>query len=367
MNDSRTPRMVKQSYIVRFVTPAFLGDAEQNGAWRTPPFKALLRQWWRIVAAQSHNYDHHKLRQTEGRLFGNAWLENNFSKSQVRLRLDRWQNGTSNQWPIPDPKVLHPEVTNPVGNPLLVGSHLYLGYGPLTFAAGNTRLKANAAIQSNECAELTMIYSDSSGFNNILQLINWFGTVGGRSRNGWGSFLLESQSENHSLDGLDKLNQEHPILNKFARSLSECLKLDWPHALGKSDNGKLLIWKTNSSFGNWWDVMKELARVKIAFRTALHFNPDRHHRIDQRHLLAYPVTHHNFNPWGNQSRIANQLRFKVIIEKNQFIGIAYHLPCSIPKELQDALVQADRNWINEQQLSIWQTVHRKLDAEMQRI
>ena len=40
--------VVKQSYTVRFTTPAFLGDAEQNGAWRTPPFKALLRQWWRV-------------------------------------------------------------------------------------------------------------------------------------------------------------------------------------------------------------------------------------------------------------------------------------------------------------------------------
>jgi CRISPR-associated protein Cmr1 len=39
-------RMVKQTYTVRFVTPAFLGNVEQQGQWRTPPFKALLRQWW---------------------------------------------------------------------------------------------------------------------------------------------------------------------------------------------------------------------------------------------------------------------------------------------------------------------------------
>ncbi len=47
--------MVKQLYTVSFVTPAFLGDAEQNGAWRTPPFKILLRQWWRVAAAKEHN------------------------------------------------------------------------------------------------------------------------------------------------------------------------------------------------------------------------------------------------------------------------------------------------------------------------
>jgi CRISPR-associated protein Cmr1 len=38
--------MTETSYTVRFVTPAFLGDADQKGRWRTPPFKALIRQWW---------------------------------------------------------------------------------------------------------------------------------------------------------------------------------------------------------------------------------------------------------------------------------------------------------------------------------
>ena len=67
--------MIKQCYTVSFVTPAFLGDAEQNGAWRTPPFKALLRQWWRVAAAKDHDYNYAKLREAEGRLFGNAWLD----------------------------------------------------------------------------------------------------------------------------------------------------------------------------------------------------------------------------------------------------------------------------------------------------
>ncbi|MDQ5911229.1 MAG: CRISPR-associated protein Cmr1 [Pseudomonadota bacterium] len=359
--------MVKKTYTVRFTTPAFLGDAEQNGAWRTPPFKALLRQWWRVAAAKSHGYDSARLREAEGRLFGNAWLENNFSQSQVRLRLDRWQAGTLNQWPIPDPTVTHPKVTNPAGNPRPVGSHLYLGYGPLNFGQGNTRLKANAAIQVNEHAQLTTIFPDSLALIDIFQLIHWFGALGGRSRNGWGSFLLENSSETDALQGLDKLNQHNPILKEIARPLSECLQKDWPHALGKSENGKLLIWKTTNSFPNWRDAMKELARVKIAFRTALCFSPDRKNRVDQRHLLAYPVTHHNFNPWGTKSRIANQLRFKVIIENQQWVGIAYHLPCAISGELLNALLPNDRKWINQQQLSTWQTVHQKLDAEMQRI
>ncbi len=44
-------RKIEHRYTVRFLTPAFLGDAEQNGRWRTPPFKAQLRQWWRVAYA----------------------------------------------------------------------------------------------------------------------------------------------------------------------------------------------------------------------------------------------------------------------------------------------------------------------------
>lgn len=38
--------MKRFEYQVKFLTPAFLGDAEQSGRWRTPPLKTLLRQWW---------------------------------------------------------------------------------------------------------------------------------------------------------------------------------------------------------------------------------------------------------------------------------------------------------------------------------
>ena len=30
--------MQRMTYRIRFLTPAFLGNAEQSGQWRTPPF-----------------------------------------------------------------------------------------------------------------------------------------------------------------------------------------------------------------------------------------------------------------------------------------------------------------------------------------
>ena len=68
--------MQQREYTVRFTTPAFPGNAEQSGQWRTPPFKALLRQWWRVAWAASNQFNVNvtEMRQAEGLLFGNAWL-----------------------------------------------------------------------------------------------------------------------------------------------------------------------------------------------------------------------------------------------------------------------------------------------------
>lgn len=362
--------MIKQSYTVRFVTPAFLGNAEQQGQWRTPPFKALLRQWWRVAAAKDYGYNHQRLREAEGRLFGNAWIENDFRKSEVRFRLDRWSKAKESKIPKLG-SVCHPEVTHaalpacPDGKGRMIEAGLYLGYGPIQ--------KTNAAIQADDRAELHLAYPEGlTALADVFQLIQWFGTIGGRSRNGWGSLLLEGSE----LDGLEMLNQSTKLLKRLAKPLEKCLDLDWPHAFGKDDNG-LLIWKSNMTHNTWREAMVELARAKIAFRTNLAFIKDKG-KLDQRHVLAYPVTHHAVNAWEKykvawssstrNGRLANQLRFKVTKNaEGKYLGLAYHLPCGIPSELLNAISTADRAWIVGQQLSVWQNVHEILGQQMQRI
>ncbi|MGH6893265.1 MAG: CRISPR-associated ring nuclease Csm6 [Dongiaceae bacterium] len=113
--------MKKLEYTVRFTSPAFL--AEQNGQWRTPPFKALLRQWWRVAYAAEHAFpkDTKAMRHEEGVLFGHAWLEDDRDvrggkiaarKSLVRIRLDRWDEGKLRSWQSLS-TVTHPEVKFP--------------------------------------------------------------------------------------------------------------------------------------------------------------------------------------------------------------------------------------------------------------
>ncbi len=162
--------MKKLEYKVTFVTPAFLGNASQDGQWCTPPFKALLRQWWRLVYTADHafNVDPSIMRREEGLLFGNAWLSHreherevaDHRKSLVRIRVDRWDKGKLRGWQgLEQHSVFHPE-TEKTG--FKIGPHAYLGYGPLD-GRDNTRFdrKRNAAIQVGECATLSFALAES--------------------------------------------------------------------------------------------------------------------------------------------------------------------------------------------------------------
>jgi CRISPR-associated protein Cmr1 len=351
------PRMRVLRLQVRFLTPAFLGDAEQNGRWRTPPFKAQLRQWWRVAYAADHGFDVNveHMRREEGLLFGNAWLENDFRKSLVRLRLQHWRHGSlkAAQWPA-DAAVTHPEVKNRDGKNVPVGSALYLGYGPLIYDNQRraTGLKANAAIQAGEAVELAAAFPMSDGDETLkllveenaprieraLWLMDRYGAVGGRSRNGWGSYALESA---------EPLTGAVPL-----RDWPQCLDLDWPHAIGRDEKGPL-IWVTEPHV-DWKALMKTLAVIKIGLRTQFRFTSGSGAAApESRHWLSYPVTKHDVRSWG-QLRLPNQLRFKVRqAADGKLVGVIFHMP-----HLPPSAFQPDRAVIKE----VWRCVHQFLDA-----
>jgi CRISPR-associated protein Cmr1 len=352
--------MQKLELTVRFNTPAFLGNAEQNGQWRTPPFKALLRQWWRITAANGFGYDSERLRIAEGRLFGTAG-DGESRQSAIRLRLDRWDEGKlkRTQWQgVQEVRVSHPEVTNQQGQVMRIGAELYLGYGPLVYQQGATSLRANAAIQADESAKLNLAWPKCvSALSDTLQLVHWFGNIGGRSRNGWGSLALFGQG----IESVEVPKASDPLINRISLSLDQCLRRDWPHALGKDERG-LMVWKSQQEFATWRDAMTGLAKAKIGFRTSLKFTAGRNGPFESRHLLAYPVTNHNVGTFPREARLGNQLRFKVVktAKNGKFTAIIFHLPCALPHELAQKLGASKPS--SEQQAAIWSRVHAWLDA-----
>jgi len=290
------------------------------------------------------------MRNEEGVLFGHAWLDDDRDdrgnvvaarRSVVRLRLNRWKRGEQTRWK-PLEKVFHPEVK------FAIGSDLYLGYGPVTLRRGEKkpRLKGNAAIQAEEEARLSLAVplEQARRLIRAVWLMDRYGTLGGRSRNGWGSACFDEIDA----DGKESATRSVPL-----RPWRDCLDLDWPHAIGRDDHGPL-IWETEGR-EDWQSVMRDLAIVKIGLRTQFVFpgaKPPHPAPLD-RHWLSYPITRHWTKPWGRNLRLPNTLRFKVRQGGDgKLHGVIFHVPCVPPHRF-----LPDRRAIE----SVWERVHQLLD------
>ena len=324
--------MKKLEYKVTLTTPAFLGNAGQTGQWRTPPFKALLRHWWRVAVAKKHDYNCGEIREVEGQLFGNAWLDSGPTRSLVRMRLDRWSEGSSD-W----------QTLEKIGaGKNRVAADLYLGYGPVKYDR-NTKLSRlqNAALQAGHFATLSLAVPEEyeEDINNALALIHRFGTVGGRSRNGWGSVSLEPEPK----DGPPEFE-----LGAFTSPLEDALKWDWPHAIGVDTNGRPLIWETAPAT-DWKGAMKTLGKLRKELNSKFK---------SHRRWLNYPVTGLSVREFPEHGRLPNSLRFKVVMTpagngNNRIAGLVFHTPCLPPPDFKP----------DGELIEVWKKVHQFLDGQ----
>ena len=310
--------MIKCSYTVRFLTPAFLGDAEQNGAWRTPPFKALLRQWWRVAVAKSFEYDCARIREAEGRLFGNAWLEatedekargikSHHSKSLVRLRLSQWTSGTQ--------KGVTPESDSP--------EMKYVAWGLIGRGAGSPDRTAlmDAVTKSTEgSATLSLAFPEASrpAIETALSLMQHFGALGSRSRNGWGSFTLEPPHDSGAINSI------HELAMTVALPLDQCLNRPWPASLAMDDG--LLVWESETEFTTWGKVMLAVSHTKKEMRKRLTLNRG---SLSERHVLGLPVK--DSDPVGDKdTRMPSPIRFKVFCRGKNLAYRVVAMPHGLP-------------------------------------
>jgi CRISPR-associated protein Cmr1 len=250
---------------------------------------------------------------------------------------------------------------------------LYLGYGPI---GGQTRnaidVKAPAQTFKIRCPE-----EHAAAMQKAMQLAAWFGTLGSRSRNGWGSLEITG-ADSTELLGFSALGSVDAIQSvTVPRLLSSCLDNEWRHAVGASADGAPAIWRlfklgpkndkgqtTLVAFTSWEEAMRELARIKIAVRTAPYFKFQNggnqgHSSPLPRHVLSYPTgSKHSVsaNNWGQTGRMASQVLFKVHRRETGFVATIAHFPTRIPHHMANRLQLPD-------QVSVWQEVHRLLDAE----
>jgi len=361
--------MKELEYELRFTTPAFLGNADQSGQWRTPPIKALLRQWWR-VRSWSPQQNWQSMREAEGRLFGNAWIEKNgkaaHCKSPIRMRLEpNWMLGTlrDQQWP----NDFSPVQTTRAGG--TVPADLYLGYGPIQRTRGVRKIRTAIDPETSAWLRFLLPRDHSDEIEKTLTLIHWFGAVGSRSRNGWGSMQLLARGE---APALPPLRRSDALLNEVSRHWHDCHELEWPHAIGSDEDGPL-IWCTED-VDHWRQAIGALANVRVAVRRAAKAIRNPGGKAAALHYLGYPAGTGKQNPWAldvvgerDKLRLASPLRFKVMpSDGGRVRGIVVHLPCALPEAFLGALRdQSDRAWLADRAnlRPAWKEIHATLDNE----
>lgn len=316
--------MTQQRLTLRFITPAFLGDADQTGQWRTPPFKAQLRHWWRFLKAGQFSLDADRLRQAEGRIFGSAADASNSQQSQVRIRLNHWQQGT-----LQDAPQLGQTTLQGKNKTQSLSAALYAGYGPVSQSG---KLANPPAIAANAEAELRLAWPAhlDADLTQTLALMHRYGTVGGRSRNGWGSYALVG----------DLPTPQLPL-----GDWRDGMKHDWPHTLGQDESGPL-SWQSRPQ-ACWEDALGLLAQMRADLNRAVTLRP----------ALSHPVAKQSLPRWSGNDRVPSSLRFKVIARNDTFLACIFHLPCRPAEALWSKLNGQTRG----QFLSSFQQAHEYLD------
>ncbi|MBI5967394.1 MAG: hypothetical protein HY882_06010 [Deltaproteobacteria bacterium] len=357
-------RRTKIDLQCEIVTPMFLGNASQDAELRAAPFKAQLRYWWRV--AYGHDISTEDLFEKESLLFGKGGKEAGRSLVTVQVYGSlKKEEGLFSEWQkMEKQKVKHPEVDKPMDG--LVNPLLYLGGIGLMNPIGRVK-HSYFPPKSNFTVCVTFPEAFQKDLVRVMDFVRAFGAIGARCRNGWGSF----QTSNSSIPDQEPLITAFPWKQGMQRH-------DYPNCFGMDDRG-FLLWGTQNISSGWAECMREIAKAYISLRvidfpdpttkmTLKAFDPGGKDKPAERHLLGFPLTHHEAlqaQNWGNHGRHASPLRFVVRKSATGFVGLALHLPFRLSDEMNR---DGKKEYFSvENQIEVWDRVHRKLDILMERV
>ncbi|MBN1984602.1 MAG: hypothetical protein JW795_23955 [Chitinivibrionales bacterium] len=311
---------------VEFLTPCFLGGADQNTELRSAPFKSMLRQWWRI---SNGHFDDKKLSENESKLFGST--QKSANRSLITISLNAVTFGKPE---IPKQEQLSILKVN--GKSQSIKPLSYVGYGPISM---DGKWKNFIAPGSKLRMEITAPKDSINDLKQVLHFAHYFGSLGSRSRNGWGAFTLSSKD-------YDFLKPIKTKLISVEDIFKESLK-NYPWVLGKDGKGPL-CWKIQNDT-EWSSVMINMAQVYATLR----YNNKAMKDINARAILGYPLTNAEVRAEKKDiDRIPKQLRMTVHKKNGKFIGVFIHFPYKLPCSMNCALSE----------INLWKAVYAHFDA-----
>jgi CRISPR-associated protein Cmr1 len=282
------------TFELEFITPAFIGGANQQAELRPASFVGLLRWWWRALKGEC---DIKRLREEEVKIFGgiakNQRNEEIKMASPVYLRVE----GDVSK---------HKDLIKKYGLDLIfdekkrafVGSHIGVGYLYYFMLPKKKRNgqeeKGREFIEPGSKLKLTLIGKDKVLKHYIASLwaLVFLGGVGARSRRGGGNLAVVDYNPEDLPKDLEKIS--FIPTGDFCKWFVENLRKA-KHLVGSSkglcdkysnlSNVKLVLSK--KEFDTWFEALNDIGKEFMNFRIK------NRQRVFDTAVFGIPVRHSN--------------------------------------------------------------------------
>lgn len=247
------------------ITPMFLSGADGTSAeLRAPSIKGLLRFWWRATQAEGEKED---LKTREGEIFGNTGQGAKFS---IKLEHDSLKPVKTE---LPSHKI-------PVlGKTYKADILKYLAYGTYDSKGSfnkeripeGTKMRLYMNVFKNDCENEILL---------SLYLLDLFGGLGSRSRNGFGGIGILNRSETFKT-----LKSRLSLENPYTKANLEKLMINSPAQSYPSFATGTKVFRSKTRFPTWDKALAEVGKIYRNARLDL----ESKHVFDKRQYLGAPI------------------------------------------------------------------------------
>ena len=231
--------MEKITYEIEFITPAFIGGANQQAELRPASFVGLLRWWWRVLKGQKNT---EKLFNEESEIFGN---QKKAGKVWVRIRNKSISVGKD----VKSDNGLHWYYNKKIGQ--LEGKHAGIGY--LFFSAV---LNERDYLTPGSGFVLEFVGEKESLLQATASLwaLATFGGVGTRARRGGGNIQILNS---HFLDMVPK----EPLPDWLRSQYISSLRIVQGSGLIRS------VYVSKAKFKSWIEALNDIGKSFMEYRS----------------------------------------------------------------------------------------------------
>jgi len=287
--------MERLEYEIEFITPAFIGGANQQAELRPASFVGLLRWWWRVLKGQKNP---EKLFNEESEIFGN---QEKAGKVWVRIRNKSISVGKD----VKNDNKLHWYYNKKIGQ--LEGKHAGIGY--LFFSAvlnGRDYLTPGSRFVLEFVGEKESLLQATAS----LWALATFGGVGTRARRGGGNIrILNSQK------GFIDMVPKEPLLDWLRSKYTNSLRIVQGSGLIRS------VYVSKVKFKSWIEALNDIGKSFMDYRSR---NKD---RIFDMGAFGLPIRHRGnvFLTPEKHNRRASPLILKLIKVEDEYRWMAVWL------------------------------------------